>query len=402
MLAQNSQCDYFPGQARRFARGSKAKALLPLGLVILLFGLLLNDANANAKTEATALYSTVLKSMGQAIIIPHHQRLHDDITVMDKSIDSLCNEPSNDALIAVQNAWRRAMSTWSGLSVVDFGPIDSLNALWKFQFWPDPLNLVHRKFKSRLSGRISTNTADDLANASVAIQGLSAVEYLLFDPALDPLRNTARQPQFCAILKNTSLNLQQYAVLLNDRWANNYGDRWHSKIIDQQRSGFLKQNFEKLFSSVVATLEASVELKLAKPLGLSKVIQSPEKIDFIEMPQPNPWRLESWRSKNSLQNLQSNLEFLHEMYSHERGLGWLLVELSNKNKKLDRKIRRKFDQVFSAMASFEEPLFVTIEQGDFDEIRALMRTLIELHFLIKNRYAEATDITFRFNSLDGD
>lgn len=347
---------------------------------------------------APSIEFRVLETAVTQAIAPQHQTLQTQIQVMLSAGETFCQTPDARTFDAVQQGWRTAMQSWAALAPINFGPIDDTNTAWNFQFWPDPINLVERKFKSRILGQNPQIRAEDLASASVAIQGFSALEYLLFDPAVGSLPQYRQRPTLCPLLLGTLSNLARSTHQLNTAWQNDYPKRLLDPQREQSRPGFQKLHVESLFSGIVMALGTIRDQKLGQALSITKgqtAVSTPGA-------QLNPWMLESWRSQTSLQQIEASLRFCQTLYELTPGLSTYLLTQSPPSQALDAQIRQAFKEALAQLQSQKESAFALLQRGDTQALMALYTKINHLHTLLRINYTQAAGIQFRFNAHDGD
>ena len=89
---------------------------------------------------------------------------------------------STKAAEAAQQAkldFRALVLAWSRIEFLRFGPLVEENRYERISFWPDPRNVMLRQIPGVLA-RYSRGELVDLSAQSVAVQGLPALEYLLY------------------------------------------------------------------------------------------------------------------------------------------------------------------------------------------------------------------------------
>jgi len=337
----------------------------------------------------------LLSMAANAHIMPAHQALETNTSSLLDASKALCDKTSGVTISELRRSWATAMASWSVLAPIGFGPIDEANSGWHFQFWPDPINLVHRKFKSRIKGVNKDIGAEVLVGASVAIQGLSAMEYLLFDQQVDMASNYLTKPHFCKILQATALNLTNYSQTLNAAWQGEYPTRWLDQAREKAAPGYFLRNVEGLFSNTVIALDIIKHKKLGAPLGYKK--KKNKKKTKI-----NPWLLESWRSQTSLQNIRATLVFSSTLYTMDSGLAWFLKHRSIDCKELDQEIRQSFAEAINQIDAIEVSALELLQSNKTEQLESLYQSVKRLHKLLKTDYAKKADILFRFNARDGD
>lgn len=386
----------------------------PTGILLLLASLLAcvglpakADAALSQKAEAAAAELTLLRSLLQTVIQPAHQELDSAAAALAAQAEIFCQQPSPQSFARVQASWRTAMGAWAGVSPINFGPLDEENLAWRFQFWPDPINLVQRKFRSRLGGSVDAIDPESLAQASVAIQGLSALEYLLFDETIGNLQSYQAHDHRCGILTATTHNLKHNAARLHQAWQTDYPRRWLALQHLATKPDYFHFQVEKLFSGLVMALDMISSKKLGAPLGIN---EDGEHTGYL-----NPWQLESWRSGTSLKQITATLKTCQRLYAAENGLGWYLNRNADADadapssepktpghNELHLQIKKHFDQVLELATAIEQPAFQLIQQKNIKTLENLQRQVTLLRDLLKHDYAQAAAIQFRFNAHDGD
>lgn len=89
---------------------------------------------------------------------------------------------STKAAEAAQQArldFKALVLAWSRIEFLRFGPLIEENRYERISFWPDPRNVMLRQIPGVLA-RYSQGEPVDLSAQSVAVQGLPALEYLLY------------------------------------------------------------------------------------------------------------------------------------------------------------------------------------------------------------------------------
>lgn len=103
-------------------------------------------------------------------------------------IETLCREPSDDALIRARDAFTETVNSWGGVSVLRFGPLATDHRFERIFFWPDTKGRTIRQVGQMLSEEDGNATVPELLERkSVAAQGLTALEFLLFGSGYEDL-----------------------------------------------------------------------------------------------------------------------------------------------------------------------------------------------------------------------
>lgn len=304
-------------------------------------------------------------------------------------------EKSTETYTALRGAWRNVATTWAGIQSLQFGPLLVDNQAWKIQFWPDRKNLVARKVEALIKEGEPLDVAR-VEKASVVVQGLSALEYLLFDDVAGQLgryQDEAGQRR-CDLLSATSAHLEGVAIFLHTAWQSdggNYAATFSQPGKDNREYPEAKVAIGTLLDSLVYGLELIKRDKLEKPLGLA---ESGTQVYLLE------W----WRARYSRAAIVANLSALHQLYSAGEGFGlddYLQQVVDGAD--LANDIDQRFRQVIKQAGDIEGPLFDAPNAADtLAQAKALSEAITALEKSIKNGIPPLLGITLSFNSSDGD
>ncbi len=85
------------------------------------------------------------------------------------------------ALAALDRGFASLVAAWAPLELLRFGPLVQGNRFERLFFWPDPRGVVARQVQAALGARDEALLAPEaLAAASVALQGIPALEFALY------------------------------------------------------------------------------------------------------------------------------------------------------------------------------------------------------------------------------
>ena len=336
----------------------------------------------------------MLEDTGREVILPLHERFLSESLSLSQQAQQFCSLATRDDtdLAAIRAKWLAAMNAWEGIQNIQFGPVTEDNQAWKVQFWPDRKNLIARKTEQFVR-RDDAISLPALQKASVVIQGLSAIEYLLYDKPAKALVSGV-PGHYCEHLGAAALNLHQVAERLYQGWhpkGENYLGHWAQP--GEHNLDFPDANAS--VSAIIETLVYGVERikrdKLQRPLGLE------------EGGQPNPYLLEWWRSQQSREAILINLHSLQMLYSAGESVGLADLLAKRGADELANKITADFDLAISAIASLETSLFQNhADPAAQEALRELYEVLGRLLSALKREVPSALEITLGFNSNDGD
>ncbi|MGR6861670.1 imelysin family protein [Aliivibrio salmonicida] len=295
------------------------------------------------------------------------QRLAQSSQLLAEQFSAYCSLSVNKEVVTEQ--WQQTMQAWMALQGQERGPEVALSLNWNVQFWPDKKNTTGRKM-SQLLKKDQEWSNELIQQQSVTIQGLGAVEWLLFDKA-----STLPKSESCqlgqAITANLALNTQQIA------------QAWQVNPWSQLDEAMWLNEYIALLAN---QLDYSMK-KLSRPLA--------------KIGQPRPYFSESWRSETSLIWLKYNVMAMRDLYlANGVGLNRYLQEQGHSD--LAERIEDHFHSTLDTWP--ESPsLFAELQtKSGYQNTLALYNKLEYLKYLIHEEVAIELNIAIGFNATDGD
>ncbi len=308
----------------------------------------------------------------QSVYEVEHRSAHTFLTQSQKlnqSFNAYCRAENRDQS-TVKQQWHETMVAWMALQGQERGPASALEQSWNVQFWPDKKNTTGRKMAA-LTQADHAWSAEQIETQSVTVQGLSAIEWLLYDDASTLESNE----QTCSTGVAIAQNLQNNAQLIADAWAHN---PWKS---------LKKIEWESEYISLLSNqLEYSMK-KLSRPMA--------------KIGHPRPYFSESWRSGKSLANLKANVKSMQTLYlSDGNGLDALLREQGETS--LADSVARQFELTLNTWPE-EQSLFNALQSIEgYRTVLAQYNKLEQLKYLIHEEVAIELGVVIGFNATDGD
>lgn len=328
---------------------------------------------------ATQAQAYDFPSLLQNHIVPVYRSLAERTTALDHAASGYCQPAPERGLPAVQAAYREAFLAWQGAQHLRFGPVQYLSREHRFAFWPDKRGTV-RKHLARLRKDpelIGRNF--DISSKSIAVQGFSALELMLFD-------ENPPDPTGCRIITAITGNLQTMSNDLVQDWT--AGEDAYGRFLvgpgvenpifesDQELAG-------RLLNSLYTELELIVTQKLERPLG-----------DGIDKARGR--RAEGWRAGTSLSAVAANLAAAEDLYRQAFAAHLNASPLSEQ-------ISRRFEQAKATLLTIDKPLPEAVGDPVIRvRVEQLQAELSELKGLLGRDMATALGLSLGFNSLDGD
>ncbi|MDV6253858.1 imelysin family protein [Vibrio sp. EA2] len=288
---------------------------------------------------------------------------------LEQAFSDFCASEAKDSS-AVKQQWHETMRAWMALQGQQRGPASALEQSWNVQFWPDKKNTTGRKM-SALTKSDQVWSAQQISTQSVTVQGLGALEWLLYDSGstLETNSNT------CSTGVSIAKNLNAKAKLIAQAWGQN---PWKAMQNTQWESEYI--------SLLSNQLDYSMK-KLSRPMA--------------KIGHPRPYFSESWRSGTSLVNLKANVQSMQTLYfANGKGLDSLLRE-QGKSSLADR-VTRQFAMTLDSWPE-ENSLFTALQTVDgYRAVLAQYNKLEQLKYLIHEEVAIELGVVIGFNATDGD
>ncbi len=349
-------------------------ALLALGLIAIVGSALAAEPDYRAiNADATKRH-----------ILPRYAALADATGKLDAAAKAFCAAPAPTKIAPLQDAWRQGMRAWQDAQHLRFGPVEYFNRLPRFAFWPDPRNVTQRQLAELFEKRdAATMTAEKLVSGSVAIQGFSALERVLFDQA--EAAKLVAEPFRCQWLQAVTQNIATMARDIDADWngpPRDFAKKYMAADGEGSQYHRPSEATLDLFKSVYTAVELVADHKLARPLA-------------DKLATAKPRLAESWRSESSLANIKTNLAAARDLYKS--------LEPGVPEAGLRSDIAQSFDQAIAAASAIAMPLEKAV--ADFvarPAAEKLRRDSTALKRLLSEKLAPALGLPIGFNALDGD
>jgi uncharacterized protein len=136
----------------------------------------------------TAAVPAVMEKVVDDFIRPGYRHFHSSASALHTTMTRLCAAPSETNFIAAKTAFTEAVKAWGHIEIVRVGPVIEENRFEHILFYPDRKGLALKQIQAAIASDDKSYTqADNLRQKSVAIQGLGALEYVLFGNGADSL-----------------------------------------------------------------------------------------------------------------------------------------------------------------------------------------------------------------------
>jgi len=312
------------------------------------------------------------------LVIPAYENLQTASLDLQAASVNFCRAPVTTSLRQLQAAYIGMMDAWQAVQHIQFGPITYFNWNFRMQYWPDERGTSGRQLDAAIAAAdAGILNVDSFSRQSVGIQGLPALERLLFaDTALEDYQNN---DYLCPLSEMIAANLNEISAGVLERWLDEYRD-----VVLEPDSGGVFEDAEDLSIEFLKALQES--LSKIRDQKLTPVIGE----DFTRIRTRNA---ESWRSQRSLANIKFNvlaLQTLFMAYSeafYADDVEAVLAAFAA----LNTTLAQAPDNMLSAQDN----------QADYERLQVIHTQIDAVHEAFENAL-KATDLYLGFNSLDGD
>ncbi|MEO0423856.1 MAG: imelysin family protein [Pseudomonadota bacterium] len=323
-------------------------------------------------------------TIGMQIIEPGYSAMKVSMDDLATSATQYCADPANGDLAALNEAWRQAMLDWQAIEIVRFGPVEEDARRLRLQFFPDANDAVVNNTTQILDGMDPIDEAL-VASSPVGAQGLPAIEYLLFElGGLDDAVNGSRR---CELLVAVAQNLATIAGELATAWSASgqlMADFTSASGVYMDRVEVLTEVLE----SMALETEFVADEKITRPLAVGAA------------------SAESFRSENSLANLEANAAALRQWLDlgpedTDYGLSDYLrraEEADSISNQLDDQLTVIEDNIVAIDETLEQLILTDPSAAAIDAVRSTMQDLADSFI----DAAIAADVSLGFNNQDGD
>ncbi|MFN4310873.1 MAG: imelysin family protein [Ferrovibrio sp.] len=344
---------------------------------------------APAQALEPEAYAVINRNAIERHVLPRYDALADATSRLETMARTFCATPAAERKIdALRQAYHDAADAWQDIQHIRFGPIDLFFRSQRFAFWPDPRNTIGKQMAELIAKHASSSLdADTLGHGSVAVQGLPALERMVFGDDVKKLQDAPDAAFRCGYVVAISENLARMAREARQEWRApntgfaammlNPGQGANPRYRDAQDATL------DLFKSLYTAIEFAADHKLARPLGAS-------------VDDARPRLAESWRSERSLRNIRQNLAAATDLYV--AAFAPQVVD-----KALDAALRDSLARAAVSASALQMPLERAIQEIEGRKhIEKLAADMLALKGLLMQRLPEALQIPVGFNALDGD
>jgi len=241
---------------------------VPPALALALAVMLAPPARADEAPPPEALAASVAGAV-EGMILPGYRAFEAAATAEAEALAALCKKPGATPLWRARRGFKRLAAAFSRIEPFRFGPARRDNRFERLFFWPDRRGRGFRQVTEIIRVQDeSARASDSLADKSVAVQGLPALDYALFGRESEQLRTDAPAAAFrCAYAQALGGRIAAVAAALARDWAEGYGRLVEAPGPDNPVYRSHGEVMQALLRSAREQLQVAADFKLARVIG---------------------------------------------------------------------------------------------------------------------------------------
>ena len=326
----------------------------------------------------------------ETVIVPGYRSFRAAADHQADAMSALCAAPDAERRTAAQQSFTDLVVAFSRMELIRFGPARENYNIERLFFWPDRRSRGLKQVQGVIQSADPTAVSvDTLQQKSVAVQGLLALEYVLFGSGHEDLLTAGDYR--CRYGTALGGAIAATAADIENRWTapGGFADQVRNAGPDNEIFRSHTEAFQLMLKSAAEMLQIDRDLKLGASLGAMIGEAKPKRAPF-------------WRSDLTLRSITENIA--GAMAVHDAlGIADLLPpEWQSESAQLAFEI----EQVARTVEQINEHggRFVDLA-GDQWGHDALTYMEIPLHSAIEIlgvRYPAELGLVLGFNALDGD
>jgi hypothetical protein len=323
-------------------------------------------------------------------ILQAYAGLETSAAELSASVAGFCAAPWTAGADDVKAKFVAALEKWAGVDFLDFGPMTRDNRASRFAFWPDPHGTAERQLR-QLVARPDPKILErgELAKQSAAIQGLPALEVLLFTAPTGVLLTTAPDVTRCALAQAIAANLATIAAAAEGEWHGDAG--WRALMLSPGPDNPVYLDPNEPVADILRSLLQGLE------------VLRDQRIQPARGPMPEAAkasRAPYWRSGSTIAYWRASADALFRYAIAAR-----LTTLAPKaiGDALEQEAQFEFRNLKDALGAVEPPLDGALTDPEpREKLGYAMIVIQSLRDIYRNQLPGAAGFSPGFNALDGD
>ena len=219
--------------------------------------------------EAIAFdHAGVARNALEQHIRPGYRRVSEAAAALEERIKAFCADQQEANLAAAKQAYAEAVTAWGRVEHLRFGPVMEKHRHDRVVFWPDPNGIGERQVSRAMAKNDPTLISPEaLAQKSVALQGLTALEQVLYGGGGLLGQKSGFRCQYAAAI---GANVAAIAAEVDAAWTSPDGYARLMLTPGADNAAYLepREVTQELVMAYATGLLSVRNLKIGAPLGL--------------------------------------------------------------------------------------------------------------------------------------
>ncbi len=368
-----------------------AQSICTLATSLFAIGPTLAQAQSQKPFDHAALAATALERH----IRPGYASLAAAAVKARQSVGKDCLAAGAASRKRIGAAYDRLVTAWGRVEHIRFGPITTQNRLERIMFWPDRRGIGARQLARAMTRRDeSILDPSTLATRSVALQGLTALEFVLFPRNGWRVIDASERAYRCRFAGSITANLVTISKQVSDDWAgpDGFANHWLRPGPGNPHFVLASETTLALAKAFSEGAERVRDDRIGGPMGLN-----PER-------RKTPIVLAT--SNRTMHLVLANIDGLMDLFE-AGGISKAILATKFKDPRINPAANLKL--IASELNKARNLARQTIRVPKPFESSAVQPRLIALGFPLKNARIQTAalltliaDLSFGFNASDGD
>lgn len=322
-------------------------------------------------------------------IQPSFHQFAEAAAALETGVATLCATPSVDTLETARSQFKSAVVAFSRIEFVRIGPLGVGDRLERLLFWPDRKGIALKQVQAALATQDATAaSADTLKDKSVAMQGLGALEFLLFGTGSDELATAGGYR--CAYSQAIVTLVGGLSATLDAEWQDTSPDGPVAHMISPQPAfddyRTPTEVLERLAATMIHATEAIRDQRLAPIVSAATGSPKPRSALF-------------WRSNMTVPSLAANFAGINDFFVAAR----YPEAIGTTNAWVAKGALFEFANAARAVAAITDPMEQAVaDPVQLDALKYLVIITGSLDHMLGENLAAALGLSVGFSALDGD
>ena len=328
-----------------------------------------------SKLVQAADHQTLVLRVIDSHLLPRLEVLNSASQRNAEAWEKACSVGTLTQTETLKKTFQTLSDAWLGIDHINFGPVTLLFRRDRFYHWPERKNAVGRALARLATTPAPYDDATAFQRSSVAIQGLPAIERMLFSSKSPVAAETQ-----CPLGLAASKNMVRIADNLIKEWL-----ELKSSVSRGKGSPIYFETMTEAATLVLTDLSTGFlklrDIRIQQMLGTSPDGARPK-------------RGEQWRSDRTVRNIQLNLEALRDLATV---FGKTLPE--DKRLKHHKALNDLISSATALPTEIDPGLYEPAIWQAFSNLRDQAQTAAQL---VVSSLSEHYDVRIGFNAMDGD